>query len=138
MLSTQVEAEWLPVTNVMYQRWKKEGKPDSIKVTYTCGMLHVNEWLCPDHGGYAASRYKARMSVLGATAETTDEALDEADSWIKPSNIKVKPLKYPEIVQFDYSQKENPNEGIARDAKITYIQKEKEFEDWIDLDDIPF
>lgn len=138
MLSTQVEAEWLPVTHVMYQRWKKEGKPDSIKVTYTCGMLHVNEWLCPDHGGYAASRYKARMSVLGATAETTDEALEEADSWIKPSNIKVKPLKYPEIVQFDYSSKENPNEGINRDAKITYSQKEKEFEEWISLDDIPF
>jgi DNA repair protein RadD len=138
MLSTQVEAEWLPVTHVMYQRWKKEGKPDSIKVTYTCGMLHVNEWLCPDHGGYAASRYKARMSVLGATAETTEEALEEADSWIKPSNIKVKPLKYPEIVQFDYSSKENPNEGIARDAKITYSQKEKEFEEWISLDDIPF
>lgn len=139
LLSTQVEAEWIPVDGVQYQVWKKEGKPDSIRVTYISGLMRINEWLCPDHGGYAASRYKARMSVLGATAQTTEEAIEESDKWIWPSNIKIKPLKYPEIVQFDYSPKDRPNENIAQFAKITRQKIDKEFEDHLyDPDEIPF
>jgi hypothetical protein len=38
MLSSQVQAEWLDVdSDVLYARHrKKEGKPDSVKVTYYC------------------------------------------------------------------------------------------------------
>jgi DNA repair protein RadD len=136
LLSTQVEPEWLEVDDVMYQEWKKEGKPPSIKVTYVCGMAYINEWLCPEHGGYAASRYKARMTALNATALTTDEALAESKYWNKPSMIRVKPLKYPEIVQFDYSKKENVRKDIAREAKITRHKVEYDFD--IDFADIPF
>lgn len=107
MLSSQVEAEWLDVDTVDYALHQKEGKPDSVKVTYTCGMVRQSEWLCPDHGGYAASRYQARMRSLGSTAMTTTAALGECTMWNWPSRIKIKPRadnpKFNEIVQLDYS-----------------------------------
>jgi DNA repair protein RadD len=114
MLSSQVVAEWVDVDDVLYSRHKKEGKPDSIKVTYYCGMLSVSEWLCPDHGGYAASKYRERKSLLNAYADTTTEALDEAHFWRKPSRVMVKPSshnpKYKEITKFDYTQVEKKHE----------------------------
>jgi DNA repair protein RadD len=105
MISTQVQAEWLAVDDVGYSRWRKEGKPDSIRVTYYCGITKISEWLCPDHGGYAAERYQKRMPSLGASAMTTEDAMQECDNWIRPSRIKVKPNeKFHDIVQLDYSQ----------------------------------
>jgi len=105
MISTQVQAEWVDVDDVGYSRWRKEGKPDSIRVTYYCGLIKVSEWLCPDHGGYASERYQKRMPSLGASAMTTEEAMQECDHWIKPRRIKVKPNdKFHDIVQLDYSQ----------------------------------
>jgi DNA repair protein RadD len=105
MISTQVQAEWVDVDDVGYSRWRKEGKPDSIRVTYYCGLIKVSEWLCPDHGGYAAERYQKRMPSLGASAMTTEDAMLECDHWIKPRRIKVKPNdKFYDIVQLDYSQ----------------------------------
>jgi DNA repair protein RadD len=105
MISTQVQAEWVDVHDVGYSRWRKEGKPDSIRVTYYCGLIKVSEWLCPDHGGYAAERYQKRMPSLGASAMTTEDAMQECDHWIKPRRIKVKPNdKFHDIVQLDYSQ----------------------------------
>lgn len=113
VLSSQVMAEWVEVDSVAYTRHKKEGKRDSIKVSYHCGMKTINEWLCPDHGGYAASRYKARMIALGATALTTDDALSEAPvAWTWPGKIKIKPRvddpRFDEIVQLDYSEGRKP------------------------------
>jgi DNA repair protein RadD len=105
MISTQVQAEWVDVDDVGYSRWRKEGKPDSIRVTYYCGLIKVSEWLCPDHGGYAAERYHKRMPSLSASAMTTEDAIQECDQWIRPSRIKVKPNdKFHDIVQLDYSK----------------------------------
>jgi DNA repair protein RadD len=113
VLSSQVVAEWVDVDSVTYARHKKEGKPDSIKVSYHCGLKTINEWLCPDHGGYAASRYKARMPALGAVADSTEDALAEAPkAWTLPTRIKIKPRaddpRFDEIVQLDYSAGKKP------------------------------
>jgi DNA repair protein RadD len=113
VLSSQVVSEWVDVDRVTYDRHQKAGKPDSIRVTYQCGMRDVREWLCPDHGGYAASRYHARMPALGATAMTTKDALAEAPvAWTIPTRIKIKPRvddpRFDEIVQLDYSAGKKP------------------------------
>ena len=130
MLSSQIVSEWVDVDDVMYSRHKKEGKPDSLKVTYYSGMLSVSEWLCPDHGGYAASKYKERKALLNALADTTTEALDEAHFWRKPSRVMVKPSnhnpKYKEITKFDYTQVERKHE----EAQGNYAD--------FSLEDIPF
>ena len=119
VLSNQVKSEWMEVDDVSYGRWQKEGKPDSIRVTYYCGMTRLSEWLCPDHGGYAASRYTARKAALGAKADSTSRALMECADWVKPSRILVKPDgKYFQIVQLDYTQKKPPAETeLDRDLK---------------------
>jgi len=133
MLSSQVVAEWYYVDSVAYARHKKEGKPDSLKVTYYAGLMSVSEWLCPDHGGYAASRYTARKELLNSDADSTDDALNDCHFWNEPSRIKVKPSghdpRYQEIVQFDYTQVERNNET-----------KTKNFGSYADLslEDIPF
>lgn len=134
VLSSQVVAEWVDVDDVFYQRHKKAGKPDSVKVTYHCGIVTQNEWLCPDHGGYAASRYKARMAALGATAETTDGALDEAHlRWTIPNRIKIRPRaddpRFDEIVQLDYSGGRKPK---PPGQDISWENDDGK-EDWLDL-----
>jgi len=136
VLSSQVQAEWVEVDDVTYQRHQKAGKPDSVRVTYHCGIKMVNEWLCPDHGGYATSRYKARMSALGAAAGTTDDALAEAPlSWTMPTRIKIKPRandpRFDEIVQLDYSEGRKPK-GPGQDLGWDGDAKEMEW------DEIPF
>jgi DNA repair protein RadD len=135
VLSSQVVAEWVDVESVTYQRHKKEGKPDSIKVSYHCGLKVINEWLCPDHGGYAASRYRARMPALGAMAESTDAALAEAPKvWTQPTRIKIKPRaddpRFDEIVQLDYSEGRKPapiGETLSWDGELPD-----------EIEDIPF
>jgi DNA repair protein RadD len=86
----------------------RRGKPDSVKVTYYCGLTGVSEWLCPDHGGYAASRYTSRRSALGHLPTQHNRLLMSCSFWITPSRIKVKPSshdpRFKEIVQLDYSQ----------------------------------
>lgn len=133
MLSSQVVAEWVDVDSVAYQLWKKQDKPDSVRVTYNCGMISVSEWLCPDHGGYAASRYHARMGVLGATARTTNDALGECTIWNWPSRVKIKPNgRFHDIVQFDYSKK------AVDFGKSIEKERIEQLADEMFADDIPF
>ena len=54
VLST--EPDWVAVDDVAYSIHKKEGKPDSLKVEYHCGMTWHREWVCFDHGGYARAK----------------------------------------------------------------------------------
>lgn len=134
MMSNQVVAEWMDVDDVTYERWKgKEGKPDTLKVTYHNGMMtRVNEWLCPDHGGYAASRYLARLPALGGTAKTLAEALEECSSWVKPSRIKTQPDgKFQKIVQLDYKPKKVDHAAQAKEEQFNKTLAEM-------FDDIPF
>lgn len=133
ILSTQVQMEWLDVEDVFYQRWEgKAGKRDTLRVTYDCGLLRVSEWLCPDHGGYAAERYKARLPSLGGQALTLDDAILEARDWVKPSRIRVKPDgKFHQIVQFDYTPKELSHAEKAAQEHHENIMSEFD-------DEIPF
>ncbi len=126
--------EWADVDDVIYQRHQKPGQADSVKVTYFCGYRTINEWLCPDHGGYAASKYQARKSALGATADTTEDALVEAPLvWTVPARIKIKPRaddpRFDEIVQLDYSAGRKPK------PPGTELSWEKGADEW---DEIPF
>ena len=87
-----VKYKYLPVSHVTYSIHKKEGKPDSLKVTYHCGLSTANEWLCPQHGGYAMQKYYKRlvqMKCRGAPA-TAEQALASAQDWPTPVEIKVK------------------------------------------------
>ena len=51
------ELERREVYGLSFLVHKKEGKPDSLRVEYDCGLQTVRQWICPLHGDYA--RYKA-------------------------------------------------------------------------------
>ena len=68
--------EDLEVHSVAVRRHKKEGKPDSLRVEYRCGLSVTREWICLDHDGPAG--HKACdwwIKRFGPPAPTVDEAL---------------------------------------------------------------
>ena len=101
--------KWEKVDSVKYAVHKKEGKPDSLKVTYMVGMRRVSEWWCFEHGGYA--REKAVKNWYDADGyypnpKTTEEAHDaakERNQLTQPTQIKVNwNAKYPEVLDKQY------------------------------------
>jgi len=46
-------SKWHNVSNITYSVHKKVGSVETIKVSYLIGLVVVNEWLCPNHKGYA-------------------------------------------------------------------------------------
>lgn len=72
----------------------KDGKPDSVKVSYTVGMSHVQEYLCPAHTGFAKSKAQRYWSKHGGRTpypkdvvewlERQGELRDTIEIMIKP------------------------------------------------------
>jgi DNA repair protein RadD len=52
---TAVE-QWQAVADVDYQRHRKAGSPDSLRVTYLVGRTVVSEWVCFEHSGFARQK----------------------------------------------------------------------------------
>lgn len=52
VLSDQRKIQRVDVDRVSFKIHKKQGKPDSIKVTYHCGLAEYYEWLTPEHSEF--------------------------------------------------------------------------------------
>jgi DNA repair protein RadD len=105
LLSTQLQPEWVAVTQVIYSPHVKAGSPTSMRVTYYCGLVSHSEWVCFEHSGYA--RQKAEAWWIKRSAEpiprTVNEALEAANAKLlrEPASIAVRPVgKYTEIVSY--------------------------------------
>lgn len=103
LLSTQMLPEWVEVTRATYARHPgREGKPDSMRVDYWCGLARHSEWVCFEHAGYP--RQKACAWWLKRRPEvdvpnTVEEALLSVLLMPSPLQIQVKQVgKYTEIV----------------------------------------
>ena len=56
IISTDIDM-WRVVTRRSFAEHPgKEGKPDSVKTSFSCGLLGVNNWLCPGHTGFAKTK----------------------------------------------------------------------------------
>jgi len=98
------EAKWLNVQSVTYKRHQKLGRPDSVRVTYHCGITSITEYVCPEHPGFAGTKarhwlqyrkYGGSMSTIGVLAKC--EYLKE------PTKILVNfNEKYPEITNSQF------------------------------------
>ena len=88
--SRNIFGNWHDVLSVKYQRWRK---PDSIRVMYRYAdggkTGTVSEWYCPDHSVMAAEYWRRRKRLLGAKANTVNEAEGEWHKWRKPIEICV-------------------------------------------------
>ena len=93
---TDLTPEWVRVTDVSYYRHKgRDGKPDSIKVTYRAGLLFYNEWIALEHTGpakyKAISWWRRRAPAGSAVPSDIGEAISLVDTLDIPAEIAVRP-----------------------------------------------
>jgi len=93
------------VSRVLYCRHRKDGKPDSLKVTYcTEGMQYANEWVCVEHSGYPqqkARQWFARRGMM--MPETVTDALDTSASLLCPKRITtMRDGKFERVVAYEF------------------------------------
>lgn len=98
--------EWFDVQQVIYTRHKKEGKPDSIKVQYICGLQKTFvEWVHIEHAGFARKRAEKWWKNRHAeeTPSTVTEALEKIQLSAKPKRILVHTnVKLPEVINYEF------------------------------------
>lgn len=86
--------EWLSVQDVMYVIHKKRNRPDSLRIKYICGLTIVNEYVCLEHGGYAAHKAKhwvKRRWLNGSPPPTNTKELYDYREFLEiPNKIKIK------------------------------------------------
>lgn len=120
----------LDVLRVEYElHYSRAGtdKPPTLQVAYRCeGRKTFREWLCPEHKGFARSKFeewwKWKSVVSPPTDAETAERYAKSGALATPTKIKVKTFpgkNFPEIEWVDFSP-------IPKFKPIDAIQKE----DW--------
>lgn len=92
ILSEKAKPEWVAVDGVHYSRHQKHGSPDSLSVTYECGLMQYKEWICLEHLGYAQGKAKAWWVQRGGKAPvpvTITSALSRSSELIRPSEVYI-------------------------------------------------
>ncbi len=133
---TMVEPEPRTVASRTFRFHEGKGdKPPSVKVTYMVGMTAINEWLCPQHSGFAkakADRYWLAHGGQRPFPKTPIEWLERQDELAETAEIMVKPRdRYWDVVSHVVGQHVERVHAPANDNR-TYAEK------WELDDDIPF
>lgn len=80
----------------------KPGKPPSVKCTYMLGLTAQNEWICPEHEGYARSKADRYWKTHGGGLpfpRTVSEFLDRAGELRVTAEIQLRPNgKYQDVI----------------------------------------
>jgi DNA repair protein RadD len=97
--------DWYSVTDVDYKIHHKHGSPDTLQVTYICGVSKVKQFIGLDHNGYVG--HMARHWVSRRTqvnVNTVSELFAIADTLDLPVEIKVDTRnKYPQIIDYKFN-----------------------------------
>lgn len=97
---------------MVYLKHQKQGRPDAIVVHYHCGLRRFKEFICLEHGGYAATKARQWWRCAWPTdvhgeiiPETTKQALNMVSQLKTPTAIDVwVNKKYPEVMNHAYPQ----------------------------------
>jgi DNA repair protein RadD len=122
LLSAQMQAvnTWHDVTRVDYKLHRKTGKPDSMRVDYYDGLLRcASEWVCFDHGGFAAGKARQWWSQRDPTTmpSTTEEAIDWASLLREPVKIATrKNGKFTEVKEYEFDRIERHQDASEKAA----------------------
>lgn len=128
--------EVFKIDYISYSSHSKLGAPDSMRVSYQCGIRTFNEYVCLEHPGWAGKRagrwWKEHAHIApDVIAKTVSEAIDRATDLKVPSHLRVwVNKKYPEIMSYLYEEKDLPT--VQRQSK-----RSDQPPAW-DGDDIPF
>jgi DNA repair protein RadD len=77
-LLSNTQSRWVNVQAITLHRHVKDGAPDSVRVTYHCGLQTVSEWICPDHPGFAGTKARDWLRNYAIKEKTTNEILNNA------------------------------------------------------------
>ena len=91
--------KWFEVTQITYDVHHKKNAPDTMRVTYHCGLKNIREWICVEHKGYAKVRADHWLTFRGGSAvDTAEEAVAQMPNLKRTSKILVDARgKYPVI-----------------------------------------
>lgn len=95
------------VTRVTYEIHKKAGRPDSIRVYYTCGLRRFSHYILPEHGGNPRKRSEGWWMLHGGgrMPESTLECRRAIDDLRVPRMIRVWEKKdYPQILDWIFDE----------------------------------
>jgi len=88
----------------------KGNKPDTVKVTYLCGMASINEWICPAHTGFPkanADKYWRKHGGKNPTPANVLEWLERQSELEETERVLIKPDgRYWTVVGHIVAQKE--------------------------------
>lgn len=85
--------EEIAVVTWMARRHVKAGSPDSLRVTYSAGLMSYPEWVLLNHSGpgrYRAEKWWAAHGGLMPVPESVDEALVRWSELHQPATISVR------------------------------------------------
>jgi DNA repair protein RadD len=115
-------AKWFDVDDVRYAWHTKEGAPDSLRVTYYCGIMQFNEWL---HPGTIFSRMKGhfndwwRQRSGGRIPQDVSTALELVETLQKPLKIQVhKNKQFYEVLRYDFQSSTEKQPDIATGSGV--------------------
>jgi len=95
------------VTRVAYSVHSKEGRPDSIKAHYYCGLRRFTHYILPEHGGNPRRRSEHWWMRHGGGAMplTTAECRANVDRLRVPDRLRIhENKKYPEILDWIFDE----------------------------------
>lgn len=101
---SQPEVVDFTVNKATYSTHRKDGKPDSMKVTYHCGLRTFSEYVCLQHAGFALKKAHDwwRLRSTEECPQTVEEALQVSSHFPIPKLLKVWiNKKYPEILSVE-------------------------------------
>jgi len=108
LIATQeVKTAIFKVDRVTYSKHHKQDFPDSIQVSYYCGLRMFKEWVCLEHNGFASKKARdwwRERSIGYPPPDTTAEAMELIDSLKEPIHIRVwLKSKYDDILGYDFT-----------------------------------
>lgn len=82
-----------PVVAWVARRHEKMGSPDSVRVTYHAGLMSYEEWICPEHEGFARRKFERWWLDHAASPcpATVQEVLDAWPSLKRPELVFIQP-----------------------------------------------
>ncbi|MEB2845902.1 DEAD/DEAH box helicase [Endobacterium cereale] len=137
-IMTMAEPESRTISSRTFRFHEGKGdKPPSVKVTFMSGMTAINEWLCPQHSGFAKTKADRFWLAHGGNRpfpKGVMEWLERQSELTETAEITVQPRgKYWDVVGHmpgeDYAANDN-SEPPANDNRPRPA--------WMDEEDIPF
>lgn len=142
ILSGEVSVEAVDVVRTDFEVWEKRGAapgaPKTVRVTYWTDMVNRHsEWLCPEHTGYARSKFdRWWRSHARAECPVPESAEDVCEFNFMGMVRETKRItlryiagnRYPEIIDYDLGDFPVPQPSA----------EEAQPESYDDFDDLPF